>query len=213
MELAQALQNAFHILEEERVRPTLNYQFVTTEWPGVHEVRRIWLKPQGYTPAMAAIIGLGQMRGKRPREVEEDPKAFRFESVNFTLLVLPLEYLDWNDVPEVLGDYVGGNEVDLVESVGPAAREHAAGIGTPTEELGRLDLNAHEVSLMLDGKVVVGHFAQGLVMDSLCSAARAMKRSSAHSPRCLGCLMSIPRFVMKVFSWEMLGWVGLGSGQ
>src|SRR5580658_3655296 len=37
---------------------------------------------------------------------------------------------------------------------------------------------------------------QGLAMQSPCSAARAMKRSSAHSPRSLGCWISIPWFVI-----------------
>lgn len=93
MELAQGLQDAFHILEEERVRPTLNYRYVATEWPVSMKWEEYTLKPQGYTPAMAAITGLGRMRGKRPREVEENPNAFKFDSVNFTLLLTIMNQL------------------------------------------------------------------------------------------------------------------------
>jgi hypothetical protein len=93
MELAQALQDAFYILEEERVRPTLNYRYVATEWPVSMKWEEYTLGQQGYTPAMAAITGLDRMRGKRPREVEEDPGAFKFESVNFTLLLTIMNQL------------------------------------------------------------------------------------------------------------------------
>src|SRR5438045_2941889 len=87
MKLAQALQDAFHILEEERVRPTLGYRYVAKEWPREMKWEEYKLKPQGYTPAAAAVMGLSRMRDKRPREVEENPRAFLFESVNFNLLL------------------------------------------------------------------------------------------------------------------------------
>ena len=34
-------------------------------------------------------------------------------------VVLALEYVGGNDVPEVFGDDVGGNEIDFVGPVGP----------------------------------------------------------------------------------------------
>ena len=45
------------------------------------------MRPQGYTPSMAAAMGLTRMRTRRPREVEENPRLFVFESVNFNLLL------------------------------------------------------------------------------------------------------------------------------
>jgi hypothetical protein len=93
MELGQSLRDAFHILEEERVRPTLKYDYVSDTWP-----QEIWyqehdLRSKGFTPAMAGTIALAQLRMKRPREVQEDPKRFKFESLNFNLLLTIMSQL------------------------------------------------------------------------------------------------------------------------
>jgi hypothetical protein len=93
MNLAQAIQDALYIFEEERVRPTLSYRYVAKEWPKSMKWEEYTLKPQGHSPAMAAVTGLYKMRGKRPREVEEDPKAFQFESINFNLLLTIMNQL------------------------------------------------------------------------------------------------------------------------
>ncbi|MBZ5574631.1 MAG: hypothetical protein LAO09_22475, partial [Acidobacteriia bacterium] len=93
MELAEALQNALYILEEERVRPTLSYRYVGKEWPPEMKWEESNMRQQGYTPSMAAVIGLTRMRQKRPREVAENPKLFVFESVNFNLLLSILNQL------------------------------------------------------------------------------------------------------------------------
>src|SRR2546428_3409283 len=45
----------------------------------------------------------------------------------------------------------------------------------------------------------------GLVTHNPCSAARVIKRSSAHSPRSLGCLIFIPLFFMKFLSPTLFG--------
>src|SRR5439155_24620130 len=45
----------------------------------------------------------------------------------------------------------------------------------------------------------------GLVTHNPCSAARVIKRSSAHSPRSLGCLIFIPLFFMKFLSPTFFG--------
>src|SRR5271168_4891230 len=93
MELAEALQSAFYISEEERVRPTLSYHYVGEEWPREMRWDESNMRQQGYTPPMAAAIGLTRMRKKRPREVEENPRLFVFESVNFNLLLSILNQL------------------------------------------------------------------------------------------------------------------------
>ncbi|MGA3325807.1 MAG: hypothetical protein ABSF45_15145 [Terriglobia bacterium] len=93
MELAEAFQNAVYILEEELIRPTLSYGYVSDEWPR----EMIWeesnLRKQGYSPAMAASVGLPRMRQRRPREVLENPGLYVFKSVNFDLLVAILNQL------------------------------------------------------------------------------------------------------------------------
>jgi hypothetical protein len=93
MDLAQALQDALYVFEEERVRPTLSYRYIAEEWPKSMKWEEHTLRPQGYSPAVAADIGLGKERETRPREVEENPKAFQFESVNFNLLLTIMNQL------------------------------------------------------------------------------------------------------------------------
>jgi len=104
MELAEALQNAFYILEEERVRPTLNYRYVAKEWPHEMQLEQYTLGAQGYTPSMAAITVLGRMRAERPRVVWENPSLFVFESVNFNLLLTILNQLP----PENRPNFIAG---------------------------------------------------------------------------------------------------------
>ena len=103
MDLAQALQDAMHIFEEERVRPTLGYLYVAKGWPRSMQWEEYTMKPQGHTPVTAAIVGLGRMRTTRPREVEEDPKAFQFQSVNFDLLLTIMSQLAPEKRPEFVG--------------------------------------------------------------------------------------------------------------
>lgn len=97
MELAQAVEKALRILEEERIRPTIGYRYVSKDWP--HEMRyeEQALRKQGYTPSTAGKIGLLRMRRQRPREVLEDPKLFRFESVNYDLLLTLFNQLAENN--------------------------------------------------------------------------------------------------------------------
>ena len=99
MELAEALQDAFYILDEERVRPTLNYRYAAKEWPREMALEQYTLGAQGYTPGVAAVTALPRMRAKRPREVWENPKFFIFESVNFNLLLTILNQLPAENRP------------------------------------------------------------------------------------------------------------------
>jgi hypothetical protein len=126
MDLAQALQDALYIFEEERLRPTLSYRYVAKEWPKSMTWEEHTLKPQGYSPAMAAITGLGKMRGRRPREVEEDPKAFQFESVNFNLLLTIMNQL----AAEKRAEFVAGL-VNVLLKAAPINR-HANQIPFPS---------------------------------------------------------------------------------
>jgi hypothetical protein len=136
MDLAQALQDAIHIFEEERVRPTLSYRYVAKEWPRSMKWQEYTLKPQGYTPGMAAVMGLANMQKQRPREVEENPKAFQFESVNFDLLLTLMNQLG----PEKRPEFVGW----LVKTLLPAApvKRHEGQIPFPS-------WNSHTSSLSL----------------------------------------------------------------
>jgi len=99
MELVEAFQNALYILEEERVRPTLSYRYVAKEWPPEVKWEEHTMRPQGYTPSMAAALGLTRMRTRRPRGVEENPNLFAFESVNFNLLLTIFNQLPTENRP------------------------------------------------------------------------------------------------------------------
>ena len=57
---------------------------------------------EGCTPAMAVSNYLYRVRGKRPREVRENPNAFEFESVNFSLLLTILDQLAPEQRPEFI---------------------------------------------------------------------------------------------------------------
>jgi len=94
MELAEAFRNALYVLEEERVRPTLNYRYASEEWPHEMQLEAYTLKPKGYTPSMAAVTVLARLRAQRPREVWENPNLFVFESVNFNLLLTIMNQLE-----------------------------------------------------------------------------------------------------------------------
>jgi hypothetical protein len=105
MDLTEALKKALHIFEEERVRPTLGYRYMSKEWPS--EMKwEAHLRQKGYSPAMAAITGLGRMRSRRPREVEENPKAFIFESGNDDLLLLVFNQVAADSRPEFMSKLV-----------------------------------------------------------------------------------------------------------
>ena len=55
---------------------------------------------------------------------------------------------DWKDVPSVGGDYVGGQEVDLVGAVGDVVGADGADVGIVAVEEGAFDLDAGEVALV-----------------------------------------------------------------
>ena len=67
-----------------------------------------------------------------------------------------------DDVPGVGGNDVGGDEVQLLGDVGPSAGSDTAAIGIPASGPSALDLDAEEVSAVLDREVVRGGLAPGL---------------------------------------------------
>jgi hypothetical protein len=96
MDLRPKLNQALLILHEEQTRPTLNYRYVSNEWPD--ELRyEFEMKKQGHSPATVGVIALSRMRERRPREVYENPNQWEFQSTNYGLLmaifsqVLPAE--------------------------------------------------------------------------------------------------------------------------
>ena len=70
--------------------------------------------------------------------------------------------LDGEDVPGVGGDYVGGDEIDLVGAVGDSVGGDAAAVGVPAFLLGAFDLDAAEAAAVVGGKVVGGGVSPGL---------------------------------------------------
>src|ERR1700723_3030403 len=98
MELEQALDQARLIVNEERMRPTLKYSYVSDEWPHEFPVE-LDLQVAGLTPSMAGPDMLTEMRKERPRVVWEHPSAWKFESDNFDLLGLIYGQLSTVDRP------------------------------------------------------------------------------------------------------------------
>ena len=83
------------------------------------------------------------------------------------------DFLDGDDVPGVGGDYVGGDEVDLVGAVGDSVGGDAAAVGVPAFLLGAFDpfgrfalsgqaLDAAEAGAVFGGEVVGRRVSPGL---------------------------------------------------
>jgi len=70
--------------------------------------------------------------------------------------------LEGEDVPGVGGDYVGGEEVDLVGAVGDSVGVEVAFVGAAAVEDGAFDLDAGEVAVVFEGEVEGGHVSPGL---------------------------------------------------
>ena len=87
MNISDALEKVEQILVEEQNRPTLIYRYVSKAWPQNRWMQQYELQNQGYTPEMAAALGLYDERKQRPRQVYEDPKLYLFGSTNFELMV------------------------------------------------------------------------------------------------------------------------------
>ena len=83
MELTEAQNQARLIFENEQNRPTLNYRYISTEWP-----EELKYEPNAsWGPAGAGIIALNRIRKRLPRKVYENPNQWQFESTNYTLIM------------------------------------------------------------------------------------------------------------------------------
>ena len=78
-------------------------------------------------------------------------------------VALSLEYVGWNDVPDVLGDHVGGEEIEgsaLITATGGADVAFVAAFGPAAG--GGFDLHADEVAVGFDDGVVTGGISPGI---------------------------------------------------
>ncbi len=83
MELTEAQNQARLIFENEQNRPTLNYRYISTEWP-----EELKYEPNAsWGAAGAGIIALNRIRKRLPRKVYENPGQWQFESTNYTLIM------------------------------------------------------------------------------------------------------------------------------
>ena len=74
------------IIDEEQIRPTLNYAYVSSDWP--EELK--WdmdARMKLANPSVGGIVALARMRKKRPREVYENPNQWKLDSTNYNLLM------------------------------------------------------------------------------------------------------------------------------
>jgi hypothetical protein len=82
MELREAIGKVYQILDEERSNPTVRYSLRLESLAadsGLGQTLAI-------VTALAAPQDLARIRSMRPREIEEDPRKWKFESVNYNLL-------------------------------------------------------------------------------------------------------------------------------
>jgi hypothetical protein len=96
MDLSEAVEKAHRILLEEQTKSTLQYKYA---------------KETGLTRGMtnesllnlAAHVTLTSNRQRRPRDVYEDPKLYKFESVNFDLLLKIFHQVMETERPQFVG--------------------------------------------------------------------------------------------------------------
>ena len=95
MELAEAVNKSFAILEEEQARPTVRYRPVSPD------------------ASRDIYMNLYAQRQQRPRPVQESPNRYLFESINYDLLLAISNQLQSHDrahLVEVLLMSVGAGQ-------------------------------------------------------------------------------------------------------
>ena len=120
MDLREAVDKARQILDEEESRPTMNYRYVSSEWP-----RELFyefeMKKQGYIPAVAGITAIFRMRAKpRPREVYENPNEWELDSTNYGLLMAIFSQLPPTNRPMFLTGLLNITVAKHVPRISPA---------------------------------------------------------------------------------------------
>lgn len=101
MELTDALNQAYLILENEQNHPSLNYRYVSTEWPEELKYER----NTSWSQAFAGIVALPRIRKRLPRKVYENPNNWQLESTNYTLIMAICSQLSDGD----RGLFLGGS--------------------------------------------------------------------------------------------------------
>lgn len=94
MDLREALSNVSQILDEERVAPTVRYDYVPYD-NGAGNVGVGMAVVQGLA-SMAGTVNLSNLRNQRPREIQT-LVSYRFKSTNYNLLCALLLRLNEND--------------------------------------------------------------------------------------------------------------------
>jgi hypothetical protein len=83
MELTEAQNQARLIFENEQNHPTLNYRYISSEWP---EEMKYEQNPS-WSAAGAGMMALPRIRKRLPRKVYENPNNWQLESANYTLIM------------------------------------------------------------------------------------------------------------------------------
>jgi hypothetical protein len=125
MDLSEALDKARRILIEEQSKPTVGYTYV-----GVAPT-----SPGALAMGAAALLLLRSERTQRPRKVYENPKEFKFESLNFDLLVIIFNQVMANERPQ----FVAGL-LKFVEKAFPAQRNVIHGFPSLNQQSSMLPL-------------------------------------------------------------------------
>ena len=149
MNARDALVKALQVLEEERVRQTLNYSFVSKTWTRALYWQQQQLQSQGYTSGMAGVMALTAMRKESPRLVEEDATLWDFKSGNFDLLLKILGLVPEN---ERLA-FVKG----LIEAMFKAVPIQKVTVQTPFPNWG---FQTSSLSLLIEFAVRTGYLAE-----------------------------------------------------
>ncbi len=149
MNARDTLVKAVQILEEERVRQTLHYSFVSKTWPRALYWNQYQLQLQGYTPGMAGVTALTSMRKESPRLVEEDATLWEFKSGNFDLLLKILGLVPDNERQ----DFVKS----LIESMFKAVPIQKVKVQTPFPNW---EFQTSSLSLLIEFAVRTGYLAE-----------------------------------------------------
>jgi hypothetical protein len=83
MELTEAQNQARLIFENEQNHPTVNYRYISSEWP---EEMKYEQNPS-WSAAGAGMMALPRIRKRLPRKVYENPNNWQLESTNYTLIM------------------------------------------------------------------------------------------------------------------------------
>jgi len=86
VDLNEAIKQARLILGQEAISPTLNYVYVSDEWPRELQYE-MTMRQQSYSARSVGHVALSRMRARDGREVFDNPKLWKFESKNFEMLM------------------------------------------------------------------------------------------------------------------------------